>query len=1292
MAASSPASITAPSSSALWWKLLSLALAVYIAVDKLAAGRRGEGLGSAGETGFVAQPQAQPQVAAPAGLRVDPVDQGAGSSSYDGRHYLSISELQDDAHRKLAGDASNCTSDCSSTNSPAAAAVDICPSDHAHPHDALFYLFNAILLGTLILHLTVNYRRLHGLQQTVVLFLIGVAYSLFNRLLELHFSDLWWSEDLRVVRDSYCMWMQIDPTLLLFALLPALLTGDAMTIDTCVARAVSKQCIFLAGPGVLFCTLANGVFMWLVLPYEAFGFKLCLVVGSILSATDPVAVVTLLKQLGTKPTLTVQIQGESLLNNGTAIVLYTLAYNALKGEIFEVGEIIIFLVKTALCAAGLGYIIGRVFLAWIRVASKRLQLNIDLIQTSLTLLCAYWSFIVAEGLLKISGVLSCVTAALVLADKMWPAITDQESMLHVWHMFGFIANTLVFFLAGSLAGQAVLTVPLQDYGFLILIYFANVAIRFCLLFGSRPLLGLLSEDKEPVSAADAIVISWAGIRGAVGLALAIQVNKLRIGIDALTGQRVLFYVAGIAFLNLVINITTTSSLVRILRITNTPMAKKRMIISIYSQLLRLTWERGHPEFVRQVIEESLQEAKINVGELNAPVEEEVAAYDNARRLTRRAPAGQRAQDIVWGTNSPLQMSLKNLLAGGLSHFAQKFGENSQLQDGAKLVKTLLSARKAYNRVCDPHLYKLMDMPELSWLDRSVESQKEIERLLAFVHNEAAEAMMLKSVNEAFLSVVRAHYWAMTERGEFFGSTREAEMLLNSVAFAMKHPEALLDFKYLKQQLQNSVVSSWDDPEQELSRISADKVEPTASEASVHSLASLVVEAEAPWKQIIDHGMAFNITIMLLIILNSIFIIGEQQFRDDSNYSHPGWLIVEIAFNVAFILEFIFKFVVLRCRYFRDPWNIFDFALILVGLAGLVVEYLAVDETGSGTAEARMLRVNRVFRVLRIFRVFRLTRFVAILISFRDKDVHLEIAEYLQVVSVLRAFVQAHTHAQLEFLNFLGEDGHAVTVEQARTILESQTFVYKAISFAAVEASKCDHKTLRVISRMRSVVVANMELTEFIHDVVKVGIINHKEAATVKDPLQSRVRELHRSAHLMQMRGSRNESCKISIRGIAEPYASEAPSSEPEGYESESVGAYAKADRMLAAAAEKAERTTAKERNGTVTEARLTFADCNCGDEDQVEEYRKEGEATIQEEGGVVIPPDGMPPTVVIGGKHVRHGGHGRRAGSNGSSDAAGDTPGTLFCAADPEELPMSPAASSHEEFRPPGQIRTSSGG
>merc|ERR1719353_159056 len=208
------------------------------------------------------------------------------------------------------------------------------------------------------------------LQQTIVLFVIGFIGSLILK--NKYGGDEEFYNKLGVWGDSYKMWMGIDPHLLLFTLLPALLAGDAMTIDTSVAKRVGLQCLYLAGPGVCIGSFSTAFFLDYYISWNSEkSFLLSLCAGSILCATDPVAVVALLKELGASPMLTVQIQGESLLNDGTAIVVFMISYNMLAGVEYDALSVMTFLLEKALMAFALGLFIGYGFFAWMRLVSNR---------------------------------------------------------------------------------------------------------------------------------------------------------------------------------------------------------------------------------------------------------------------------------------------------------------------------------------------------------------------------------------------------------------------------------------------------------------------------------------------------------------------------------------------------------------------------------------------------------------------------------------------------------------------------------------------------------------------------------------------------------------------------------------------------------------------------------------------------------------------------------------------------------------------------------------------------------
>merc|ERR1719215_1084903 len=111
-------------------------------------------------------------------------------------------------------------------------------------------------------------------------------------------------------------------------------------------------------------------------------------------------------------------------------------------------------------------------------------------------------------------------------------------------MIEYLGNTLIFFLAGALTGRVMVHIPPADYLHLISIYVFLLVVRFGILFLSRPILKILDEDREDVTVAEVCVITWGGLRGAVGLALAIQVSVDRAGgeMNSMDADRVLFYV------------------------------------------------------------------------------------------------------------------------------------------------------------------------------------------------------------------------------------------------------------------------------------------------------------------------------------------------------------------------------------------------------------------------------------------------------------------------------------------------------------------------------------------------------------------------------------------------------------------------------------------------------------------------------------------------------------------------------------------------------------------------------
>ena len=133
-------------------------------------------------------------------------------------------------------------------------------------------------------------------------------------------TDELWRPDCQFMSSLFRMAQEVDPHVMMIVFLPTLLFESAFAMDYAIFRKQLSQIVVLAGPGVIVASLVTGLFVkaW----YSHWSFNACWLLGTIVSATDPVAVVGLLKDLGADPKLGTMIEGESLLNDGSAVVLY----------------------------------------------------------------------------------------------------------------------------------------------------------------------------------------------------------------------------------------------------------------------------------------------------------------------------------------------------------------------------------------------------------------------------------------------------------------------------------------------------------------------------------------------------------------------------------------------------------------------------------------------------------------------------------------------------------------------------------------------------------------------------------------------------------------------------------------------------------------------------------------------------------------------------------------------------------------------------------------------------------
>jgi NhaP-type Na+/H+ or K+/H+ antiporter len=280
--------------------------------------------------------------------------------------------------------------------------------DDHHPthHYVIYFMTLAIALGVGTQQILDRY--IPTLPYTAVLLVEGLVIGML--------VEYAGSAGFPKLVQSIEMWEAIDPHLMLYIFLPALLFGDAMHLNVHLFYRTFWQCMLLASPGVMLGTGLTALCAKFILPYN-WSWSLSLAFGSILAATDPVAVVALLNAVGASPILTMQITGESLLNDGTAIVVFNIFFSVVdSGRSYTPGELIAYFTQLALGGPALGLCFGLFFLWWMRKLSRTTSHQDSVLQISLTVCCAYGSFFAAEELFEVSGVLCTVTAALVLAE------------------------------------------------------------------------------------------------------------------------------------------------------------------------------------------------------------------------------------------------------------------------------------------------------------------------------------------------------------------------------------------------------------------------------------------------------------------------------------------------------------------------------------------------------------------------------------------------------------------------------------------------------------------------------------------------------------------------------------------------------------------------------------------------------------------------------------------------------------------------------------------------------------
>ena len=312
--------------------------------------------------------------------------------------------------------------------------------------------------------------------------------------------------------------IDVTPELILALFVPPLVFEAAFHIEFNRLRDNLVPILVLAIPGVLLTTVIVGV---IVAAGANLPITTALIFGALISATDPVAVVALFRALGVPRKLAVLVEGESLFNDGTAIVVFNLmltaaAVAAVNGESqalqgFDLGHAVVDFLVIALGGLAVGGLLGWLA-AWLIS-----RLDDYLIETTLTTVLAFGAYLIADRL-HFSGVLAVVAAGLVNGNLgprgMSP--TTRIVLFSFWEYLAFVANSLVFLLIGLQVNVPQIVANIVPIGVAVV---AVLVSRAVVVYG---LTWLINRRTRRVSLAYQHVQFWGGMRGAIGLALALS--------------------------------------------------------------------------------------------------------------------------------------------------------------------------------------------------------------------------------------------------------------------------------------------------------------------------------------------------------------------------------------------------------------------------------------------------------------------------------------------------------------------------------------------------------------------------------------------------------------------------------------------------------------------------------------------------------------------------------------------------------------------------------------------------
>ena len=316
--------------------------------------------------------------------------------------------------------------------------------------------------------------------------------------------------------------IELDPDLVFLLLLPPILFGAGYSTPIRDFKANARPIALLAIGLVLFTTIVVGVVAQVAIP--GLPATAAFALGAIVAPPDAVAATAIFRRLGVPPRVVTILEGESLVNDATAIILYRFAIVAAATGLFSLGDAGVEFVRVSVGGIVVGLVVGLIVTeAWRRTNDPTLEIMVSL-------LAPFAAYLPAEAL-HVSGVLATVVAGLIAGRRAARTLSPSARLMGtgVWNIVIYTINGFAFLLIGlqlpAIARQLTAYTGVELATWAIVISATVILARILWVFPATYLPRTLSAKvraRDPSPPPEAVfVIAWAGMRGAVSLAAAL---------------------------------------------------------------------------------------------------------------------------------------------------------------------------------------------------------------------------------------------------------------------------------------------------------------------------------------------------------------------------------------------------------------------------------------------------------------------------------------------------------------------------------------------------------------------------------------------------------------------------------------------------------------------------------------------------------------------------------------------------------------------------------------------------